>query len=102
MRFLPAVVVAKRRSSRHKQAESERRCAADAGVAPIEPIRPLDDLYHGRLRLGDSEDEGVPSPAACLRLGERKAVGVVLETHGEAEAALEVGLEGAPVETGGV
>jgi len=66
VRFLPAVVVAKRRSARREQAESERRGAADAGVAPIEPGRPVDDLHQGRLWPGEAEDQGVSAPAALL------------------------------------
>src|SRR5262249_34174510 len=47
----------------------------------------------------DAEDERVPSSGPRQRLGQREAVGIVLETDGEVEPALEVGLERAPVET---
>src|SRR5262249_52549473 len=47
----------------------------------------------------DAEAGGAPWPGPRQRLGQREAVGIVLETDGEVEPALEVGLERVPVET---
>src|SRR5262249_52551239 len=70
------------------------------GTRPHPPV--VDDAASDAGPEDDPEDEALPAPAARARLGERKAVGIVLETHGEVEAALEVVPQGTPVETGGV